>query len=418
MFSRIEPPPGYASGNFRVPISQVTARLRQTSPRQKLGWVPRGVTVRVGESATLKNANRQRAISIVAFPRSGNSYSDCFYPPLEALGVNVYEGEFSGTWLLKHLRNMDYIHIHWPSFFYNKPQRSKCLRGFALFSFLLMLARWRGARLIWTIHNLYPHERCMIPQLDTLTRRLLIKLGTIFFVHGSSAEADVLREFPALAGRTVLIDHGHWIGHYPNTVAYSAARSQLGLTNSEFVFLFLGTCNPYKNLEGLIRAFEQLPGNPALIISGKFQDAAYEAEIRAAVNRSRGRIILHSGFVPDEDLQIYLRACNVVVTPYNDVLSSGSTILAMSFGRPVIAPAMGSLKDLVVERCGVLYDPSQESESLPEAMRTAMEANFDEAEIIAQALRLDWLKSAKIVVNSLVNLRDQKRHNDGSLATA
>jgi hypothetical protein len=72
----------------------------------------------------------------------------------------------------------------------------------------------------------------------------------------------------------------------------------------------------------------------------------------------------------------------------------------------------------VVERCGVLYDPAQESESLPEALRTAMEANFDEAEIISQALRLDWLKSAKIVVNSLVNLRDQKRQNHSSLVTA
>jgi beta-1,4-mannosyltransferase len=366
----------------------------------------------------LSDPNREQGISIMAFPRSGDSYVDSFYPPIEALGVEIYEGRFSGKWLLKHLRNIDYIHIHWPSFFYNRPQRGKCLRGFALFTFLLMLARWRGARLIWTIHNLYPHERCVIPQLDTLTRRLLIRLGTIFFVHGSSAEADVLREFPALAGRTVVIDHGHWIGHYANTMACSTARTQLGLTNSEFVFLFLGTCNPYKNLEGLIRAFEQLPGNPTLIISGKFQDSAYEAEIRAAINRSRGRIILHSGFVPDEDLQIYLRACNVVVTPYNEVLSSGSAILAMSFGRPVIAPAIGGLKDLVVERCGLLYDLAQESESLPEAMCTAMEARFDEEEIISQALRLDWQKSAKLVVNSLVNLRDQKRNNDGSLVTA
>jgi beta-1,4-mannosyltransferase len=343
----------------------------------------------------------------MAFPRKGNSYVDCFYPPVEALGARVVEGQFSGRWLLKHLRDIDYVHIQWPSFFYHEPQPQKCLRHFALFLFFFTLARLRGAHLIWTIHNLYPHERCVIPQLDSLTRWLLVKFGTLFFIHGSSALTGVLREFPACAGRTVLIQHGNWIAYYPNEIPCSTARSRLGLTESEFVFLFVGLCKPYKNLEGLICAFEQLPGNPVLVIAGKFQDAVYEAAIRSAISRSRSRIILHSGYVRHEDMQIYLRACNAVVTPYNEILSSGSAILALSFGRPVIAPAMGCLKDLIVEGCGFLYDPSQPG-SLRDAMRAAMEVRFDEAHIIAEASKLDWRESAKIVVNSLAGLRNQK----------
>jgi len=343
----------------------------------------------------------------MAFHRRGNSYIDCFYPAVEALGVEVCEGEFSGRWLLKNLHNVDYIHIHWPSHFYNDPQRRKCLRNFALFLFLLTLARWRGVHLIWTIHNLYPHDRCVVQQLDPLTRRLLVKIGVRFFVHGSSAKAEVLREFPVLAGRVVQIDHGHWIGYYPNTMACSAARSRLGLAESEFVFLFIGLCKPYKNLEGLIRAFQELPGNPVLMIVGKFQDTTYEAAIRVAISRSRGRIILHSGFVRHEEMQVYLRACNVVATPYKEILSSGSAILALSFGRPVIAPAIGGLKDLIVEGCGFLYDPSQ-PEGLQDAMGAAMDARFDEAHIMARALKLDWRESAKILVNSLAGLRSPK----------
>jgi beta-1,4-mannosyltransferase len=352
----------------------------------------------------LTDANPQRAISIMAFPRNGNCYVDCFYPPIEALGVEVHEGDFSGRWLLKHLRNIDYIHIHWPSLFYNDLRRHKCLRRFALFLFLLTLGRWRGARLIWTIHNLYPHDRCVIPQLDTLTRRLLVKLGKIFFIHGSAAEADVLREFPALSGRTILIQHGHWIDYYPNTVSCSTARSRLGLNESEFVFLFIGLCKPYKNLDGLIRTFGRLPGNPILVIAGKFQDPTYEATIRTAISRSQNRIVLHSGFVRHEEMQVYLRACDVLVTPYNEVLSSGSAILGLSFGRPVIAPAIGCLKDLIVEGCGFLYDPSQ-PDGLQDAMRAAMDVKFDEAHIMAEASKLDWRESAKIVVNSLAGLR-------------
>jgi beta-1,4-mannosyltransferase len=343
----------------------------------------------------------------MAYHRRGNSYLDCFYPAIEALGVKVYEGEFSGKWLLKHLRNIDYIHLHWPSFFYNVPQRSKCLRNFALFLFLLTLARWRGARIIWTVHNLYPHDSCVVPQLDVLTRRVLVGMGARFFIHGASARAAVLREFPSLAGRTVQIEHGHWIDYYPDTISCNAARSRLGLTEGEFVFLFIGLCKPYKNLEGLIQAFEHLPGNPALIIAGQFQDANYEVTIRAAITRSRSRIVLHSGFVRHEDMQVYLRACNVVATPYNEVLSSGSAILALSFGRPVVAPAIGCLKDLIVEGCGFLYDPSR-SGGLRDSMLLAMEATFDEAHILAEALKLNWRESARIVLNSLATLRGSK----------
>jgi beta-1,4-mannosyltransferase len=351
---------------------------------------------------------RQRDISLIAFPRRGNGYVDCFYAAVEDFGAEVREGHFSVRWLLKHVRNGDYIHIHWPSYFYSAPQRHKCLRGFARFLFLLTLARWRGARLAWTIHNLYPHDRCVIPQLDILARHLLVKLGMFFFIHCSCAEADVLREFPALAGRIVQIQHGHWIAYYPNTITCRTARSRLALPENEFVFLFLGLCRPYKNLETLIHAFEQLPGKPVLLVAGQFQDAAYEAAIRTAINRSPSRIILHSGFVRDEDLQIYLRACNVVVTPYKEILTSGSAILALSFGRPVIAPAMGCLKELIGEGCGFLYDSSPEPGGLRDAMQASMKATFDEMHIMAETSKLDWRESAEIFVNNLRMLCNQK----------
>jgi glycosyltransferase involved in cell wall biosynthesis len=232
-------------------------------------------------------------------------------------------------------------------------------------------------------------------------------MSTYFFIHGPSAQAEVLREFPTVTGRTVLIQHGHWINYYPNTMSSAMARSRLGLTEKEYVFLFIGLCKPYKNLEGLIRAFGQLPANPILVIAGKFQDASYEAAVRAETGLSRNRIILHPGFVRREDMQIYLRACNVLVTPYKEVLTSGSAILGLSFGRPVIAPAMGCLKDLIVEGCGLLYEPSR-PKGLQDAMRAAMDVKFDELNIMAEALKLDWRESARIVVNRLAGLRSDK----------
>jgi len=338
-----------------------------------------------------------RPISILAFPSKGNAYVDCFYPPIEALGVDVREGIFAGRWLLRNLHHVDYVHIHWPSFLYGSADRGTCLRAFALFLFLIALIRWRGARLIWTVHNLYPHDRCVIPRMDTWVRRILVKNCAFFLIHGPAAEQAVLAEFPATAGRTVPIEHGNWIGYYPNTIGRDDARMRMGLKKDDFVFLFAGLCKPYKNLELLIREFEELPGDRVLVIAGAFQDPKYQAVIQAAAERSRARIRLDAGFVPRDGMQIYMRACDVVVAPYAEVLTSGTAMLALSFGRPVVAPAAGHLRTIIQEGCGALYDPSQ-PDGLRAALCVAMNSTFDQSRILAEAAKHTWEETASIVL--------------------
>ena len=62
------------------------------------------------------------------------------------------------------------------------------------------------------------------------------------------------------------------------------------------------------------------------------------------------------GFVPDDELQVYLRAADVVATPFLEILTSGSVLLAMSFERAVIAPRRGCVAETVGDDGGILYD--------------------------------------------------------------
>lgn len=341
-------------------------------------------------------------ITIMAFPRRGDSYTECFYPALEAAGVTVREGILAGRWLLEHLRGVDYVHIHWPSFVYNHPNPLRCLRGFAMLVFLVALTRVRGARLMWTVHNLYPHDRCVVPGLHRLARLLIVRAAARFLIHGPSAAKVVEGAFPAVAGRTVLIDHGHWRGHYPDSIDRREARRRLGLGDGDFAILFIGLCKPYKNLESLIRAVEQLPPRAVLVIAGKFQNPDYEAEIRAQAAASRARIVLRPGFVPDDEIQLYLKSCDVVALPYLEILTSGGAMLALSFGRPVVAPALGFLKDTITAECGVLYDRA-DRQGLPNALLAAMRTDFDEARIVAAAMTHDWAKSAETIRDALAH---------------
>jgi glycosyltransferase involved in cell wall biosynthesis len=339
-------------------------------------------------------------LSLMAFPIRGDSYTESFYSALSALGVEVRAGILAGRWLIANLRQVDYVHLHWPSFLYGAPTRRTCLYRFSIFLFFLLLCRWRRIRLVWTVHNLYPHDRCVIPQLDRLARWLLVRMAARFAIHGRSAAAEVQRTFPAVADRTVLIEHGHWVGRYPRTLSREAARSELSLREGDFVYLFVGLCKPYKNVHGLIRAFNALPGNDVLVIAGKFQDPAYEAAIRTAIDQSPKRILLHAGFIPDEKMQVYLGAANVVVAPYLEVLTSGTAMLALSFGRPVIAPRIGFLKDVVVDGCGVLYDPTA-PDGLINAMVAVQTKSFNEESILTIAKTHSWEASARAFLEGL-----------------
>ena len=82
-----------------------------------------------------------------------------------------------------------------------------------------------------------------------------------------------------------------------------------------------------------------------LIVAGEPRAAALRAEIERAA-AGDPRIELRLAFVPDEALQVYLRAADLVVLPYEEILNSGAALLALSFDCPILVPDKGSLEVL------------------------------------------------------------------------
>ena len=68
---------------------------------------------------------------------------------------------------------------------------------------------------------------------------------------------------------------------------------------------------------------------------------------------------------------------DVVVLPFREILTSGSTLLAMSFGRPVVVPRMGGLVDVVSNGCGFTYDPEL-TDGLSIALHKCVECDLEE----------------------------------------
>src|SRR5260370_41787023 len=74
-------------------------------------------------------------------------------------------------------------------------------------------------------------------------------------------------------------------------------------------------------------------------------------EIRGIVSGdfSKGEIILNIQFVSDDEIELYLKAADVLVLPYKDIFQSGILFLAYTFGLPVVATDVGSFREEIVK---------------------------------------------------------------------
>lgn len=333
---------------------------------------------------------------IVAYPYRGIAYTDCFYDAIERLGARVVPGEWSGGWLWDNLTRNDIVHIHWPSFLYSEPDSApRAIKSFLRFAALLALMKARSREIWWTAHNLLPHVASALPRLDILARHAVIAAAAKVFVHGASAEKVLLERFPGAKAKCVRIPHGNWIGHYGRQPERGAAREALGLRPDAFVYLFFGQCKPYKNLEGLLDVFSRAARErDVLLVAGRFSDASYQERIQALAGGDP-RVRIDGRFIPDSDVSSYLAACDALCMPYREILTSGTAMLSLSFGRPVISVDRGFLREVITPETGILIPPGDD-EALAGALRSARERKWDSEAILRHAERFRFEDAAKI----------------------
>lgn len=332
-----------------------------------------------------------RDMKVIGFPASGFGYINCFYAALRAAGVSVVEGVYSGRWLLKNTRSNDVVHFHWPSFAYSTPSGLQSLRGAIQYIAIILLLRMRGVKIAWTVHNLYPHTKNKVLFLDYFVRKCLVKLCNVIGVHGSTAEKKVIEEFSVSREKICQVVHGHWCDYYTNTISKERARHQLNIDPNAIVYLFFGEWMEYKNVLYLINTFiKNKKDNEELWLVGECRDNDYKKAVYSLAAQC-STIRLVERYVADDEIQIYMNASDWVVLPYKKIFTSGAAMLALSFGRPVIAPAMGQLCDVIGpdKKSGVLYATNEKS-GLVTAFEEARLYHWNGADVMHYARTFSW----------------------------
>lgn len=234
---------------------------------------------------------------------------------------------------------------------------------------LLVVAKLGGARIVVdTAHNPTPYDVTnktqSVEKGGKLTRALLGKAYDacgLVLVLGEGPMADLQRAFPDVK-RVVVCGHGDYSSVLASerVPAPSAAPPHL---------LFFGTWTRYKNIPLMLEAFallrRQMP-EARLTLAGPVMPDVEEKEIASRAG-TIGNVDLRPGYVAMGDLPLLFGSHRAVIFTYATVNISGSVHMAYTFGRPVIATDVGSMRDAVQDGVtGLLVTPD------PSAIAMAM----------------------------------------------
>jgi glycosyltransferase involved in cell wall biosynthesis len=248
-------------------------------------------------------------------------------------------------------------------------------------------ARSRGARLVWTIHNVLPHDARHL-ELELELNRYLADVADVVHVMNRDTAAAVAPYYELDPARVVHIPHPSYQGVYPASVTRAEARAALGLDASDTAVLAFGQMRPYKGLDVLVEAVRHLPVDvrPVLLLAGRTSVAD-----RATIDEMLGNDLLavrEHEHVADADVQQWFRAADVAVFPYRRVLNSGSLHLAASFGVPAVLPDEPHLRaEFGDEEWVRWFDPSDAAGSLAAAsVHGPADGTTDAAEAFSRRL--------------------------------
>jgi len=244
--------------------------------------------------------------------------------------------------------------------------------------------RDQGVRLVWTVHNVLPHETVHRVAEIRLRQVMLAAADVVHVMHDS--HVDILRETFGTAPRQVIVaPHPSFVGAYPDWVDRQTARGHLGIPPGARVLATFGQIRPYKGHSDFLDALDVAAGlDPHLrwLVAGKVRDEPGGPEFmrRAAKHPA---VIFHPGFVPDQDVQYFLRAADAAVYPYRSSLNSGALALTAGFGLPAYVSTGttvgGLMPDAAVRRFD-LADPLKTAE-------TVTERGWAESEPVRAAVR-------------------------------
>jgi len=297
-------------------------------------------------------------MKILVLPRNDtNPYQESLYQEFRRQGVEVtYIGSATRSYTLNQLllpielvvgrlAGARLVHVHWIFKFglYGGDQYRVLRRvGQSWFAFWLWTLRVLGLRLVWTAHNVLPLQPVFAD--DLRARRDLVNNCDLVIAH-SQTTIEELAALGMVPRSSAVIPHGPY-----RPAAQASAPSRPSDGDGPRRLLFFGSVREYKGVEDLLAAFAALPPelDARLTVAGQC-DEMLRSVLAELAGRSPRRVTLRLEHLPDDELTRLLLEAHVAVLPFRRSTTSGTAVLALCHGRPIVIPDLPGLAELPAE---------------------------------------------------------------------
>jgi D-inositol-3-phosphate glycosyltransferase len=257
-------------------------------------------------------------------------------------------------------------------------------RGGLFDLFALSFAKMCGLKILFIVHD--------IETIDTVTyknikRMVLRHFHNAMVVHNHFS----LEKLKVFTGNdtdknTYVIPHGNYTQINKQNFSREGALHYFQFDPSQNYLLFFGQIKKTKGLDVLLEAMHYTKSNYKLIIAGKLRINSFNSYQKIIEQYDlQKKVITFLKFIPDDETDKLLSLCDAVVLPYRNIYQSGVLMLAMSFGKTVIASDLEPFREIIKNGVnGLLFERSN-PKSLAEIIDNFFAAGYNIKKIEQQA---------------------------------
>lgn len=270
----------------------------------------------------------------------------------------------------KHLGSLNWamdswIHLHWlKKILQDATSAASAKKLVKDFSRQIRQLKDNGHRILWTVHNVLPHEMKFQEEEIQLSSFLAEEVSCIH-VMTKDTKKRCDPYFKIEESKIFYTPHPLYEDIYPDFFSQEEARYQMSLSD-ERIFLIFGSLDPYKKIHNFLENLEKKANSCSqknlYLLVGCPSSKAYLNELENLASQVRAKVKIIPKKISMEQVSLYFKACDAVVIPYAETLNSGVIALAASFKKLVLCKKFSGATAILGDNYPYFLDSFQETE--------------------------------------------------------
>lgn len=252
-----------------------------------------------------------------------------------------------------------------------------------------------------------------IESLDTgknsLSRKwILSRYHHYKVVHNAYSERELKKIIPP--GDSVnlhVIPHGDFTEMIKNFAKEEKAFEPDPFDKAKINLLFFGQIKKVKGLDVLLNAMPQLDNHFKLTVAGKERDESISGySVMIADLEEKGKITIINRHISDSERDFLLKKCDAVILPYRHIYQSGVLLMAMSYGKTIVASDLPAFKEIIIPPTNGFLFENGNADSLASVLTQLKSADLQKIGATAKAFVMQhygWNQIAGLYVRMFVN---------------